>query len=63
MVMSLFDENNMDSMSTSKQCPGPIVNSVLLSIFGVFIIMSNLLFAIQSVKLFTHAIILLASPG
>ena len=50
-------------MSTSRQSAGPVVNSVLLSIFGRICLVYILLLAMQSGQLVTQALIFRANPG
>ena len=58
-----FDDGSFGRMSTSKQSSGPMVNSVLLSLFERICLVSIRLYAIQSAQLVTQDRIFRASPG
>ena len=62
MCLYPFDDGKFGRMSTSKQYSGPKVNSVLLSIFGRFCLVSIRLLAMQSGQLITQALIFRFCP-
>ena len=64
MCLYPFDDGRLGRMSTSKQPSNPIVDSVLLSIFGRICLALILVLATQSGQLVTQAqIIFHVSPG
>ena len=63
MCLWPLDEGKWGCMSTSRQSPGPIVNSVLLNILGRIYIVSIRQFAKQSGQLMIQVLIFRASPG